>query len=89
MTALGGRARTAPACPTETYTTAVGDLGDQRFRVCVRVRPAGAVEARERRVVVAPDEHCVFFDPLRDPRDRFNHSGSVRRNPRVLEKRAK
>ena len=63
------------------------------FNVCVRIRPESERERESgsRRVVQVLDENVLVFDPKGDNEPDLNASlrGFVRRNPRVLQRRAR
>ena len=65
---------------------------DSNFKVCVRIRPESSKEKMGNyRTVVQPlDQNVLVFDPKNDGSPDFNSAaGTVRKNPRVLEKRAR
>ena len=87
------RPNTAPAaqgCSDTTYKTNIDE--ESNFKVCVRIRPESEREkvGNHNVVVKALDEHVLAFDPKADDMPDFNAAaGAVRKNPRVLEKRAR
>jgi hypothetical protein len=75
---------------TNTYKTNIDE--ESNFKVCVRIRPESEREQiGNNTICVKPlDEHVLVFDPKPDATPDFSAaSGSVRKNPRVLEKRAR
>jgi hypothetical protein len=87
------RPQTAPvssSASTNSYKTNIDE--DSNFKVCVRIRPENEREqvGNSAICVKALDEHVLVFDPKADATPGFTAgAGAVRRNPRVLEKRAK
>ncbi len=90
--ASSARGASAPSsqASADSFKTKIDD--DSNFKVCVRIRPENEREhIGNHNICVKPlDDHVLVFDPKPDATPEFAAvGGTVRRNPRVLEKRAR